>query len=198
MTELSRRDLLQRLAAAYGIAMIGCSRKGDRFAQELVCIHIFRPAEFVPAPLMEKTRSPSTREATEEYFGVGLPELVICTASTSLLDMFQYFWPFSRDDLARLQQSTKIRFSKAAIRGAPDVEDFAAYLRGHNSDLARSHAFSAVIFTLNEFTRHWTPEVIAASRQASIQEFVLFKDPTLPPYLCDYPAKQKGFKRPPP
>lgn len=198
MTELSRRDFLRRLAAAYGIAVMGCSRKGDRFAQELVCIHIFHPAEFVPAPLMEKTTPPSARKATHDYFGIGLPELVVCTTRTRLLDVFQYFWPFSRDDFARLQHSIEIRYSKPVIRGAPDVDDFAIYLRDYNSDLARGLASSAVVFTFNEFTRHWTPEVIAACRRAGVQEFVLFKDPTQPPYLCDYPAKQKGFKRPPP
>lgn len=197
MTALSRRDFLECLAAAYGMTMIG-SRQGDQFAREVVCIHIFHPAEFVPAPLMEKTKRLSTREPTEEYFGVGLPEVVICTTQVRLLDLFQYFWPFSRDDLARLQQSIEIRYSGPVIRGTPDVDDCAKYLREHRSELAQGLASSAVIFTLNEFTRHWSSEVIAASRQAGVHEFVLFKDPTRPPYLCDYPAKQKGFKRPPP
>jgi hypothetical protein len=199
VSELSRRGFLQRLGAAYGLAVIGCSRKGDWFAQEHVCIHIYHPAEFVAAPLTEKTRRPSTRKDTEEYFGVGLPELVVCTTRIALLDLFQYFWPFSRDDLAQLEQSIEIQFSKAIVRGAADIEDFASYLRAHSSDIAPSHASSAVIFTFNEFTRYWTPDVIAASRQAGVREFVVFKDPTQPPYICTCPAIQKGkFKRPPP
>jgi hypothetical protein len=112
--------------------------------------------------------------------------------------MFQYFWPFSRDDFARMQQSIEIRHYRPIVRGAPDIDDFAMYLRDHKTELDRGSTSSAVIFTFNEFTRHWTPEVIAASRDAGVKEFVLFKDPTQPPYLCTYPAKQKGFKRPPP
>ena len=198
MAELSRRDFLQLLAAAYGLAAMGCSRKGDRFEREVVCIHIFHPAEFIPAPLLEKSERPSVRDATEDYFGIGLPELMICTTQTKFLDMFQYFWPFSREDFERLQQSIEIRYSKPLIRGAADVDDFARYLRDHNAELARGLPSPAVIFTFNDFTRHWTPEVVAASRQSGVRELVLFKDPTLPPYLCTYPAKQKGFKRPPP
>lgn len=197
MNELSRRDFLQALAAAYGAAVMGCRRKGDRFAQELVCIHILHPAEFVPAPLMEKTTPTSARGAAGDYFSVGLPELIICTTRTRLLDLFQYFWPFSRDDFAHLQESIDIRYYKPVIRGAADIEDFAKYVRDHKSELSEK-VESAVIFTFNDFTRHWTPDLIAACRQVGVQEFVVFKDPSRPPYLCDYPAKQKGFKRPPP
>jgi len=198
MAELSRREFLQRLVAAYGMSLAGCSRKGDWFAREHVCIHIFHPAEPVAAPLMQETRSGSSRAADEEYFSVGLPEIVACTTRTRFLDMFQYFWPFSRDDFAHLQESIEIHYFKPIIRGTPDIDDFAAYLRDHHSELAHGPASSAVIFTFNDFTRHWAPELITASRQAGIQELVLFKDPTREPYLCTYPALQKGFKRPPP
>jgi len=198
MTGLSRRDFLQALAAAYGAALMGCEREGDRFAQEHVCIHIFDPADSIPAPLLERTAHPSVRDAAEDYFEIGLPELLFCTTRTRFLDMFQYFWPFSREDFARLQQSIAIGYQRQIIGRAADLDDFAMYLRAHKSELARGSASSAVIFTFNEFTRCWTPDVIAACRDANVREFVLFKDPTQPPYLCTYPAKQKGFKKPPP
>ncbi len=198
MTELSRRQFLQSLAAAYGAAVMGCRRKGDPFAQECVCIHIFHPAEFIPAPLLEGAARPPVRDAAMEYFGINLPELVICTTRTAFLDMFQYFWPFSRDDFARLEESIQILHVQPTINGTPDISASATYMREHADELTRAKGSSAVMFTFNEFTRHWTPDVIAACREAKIREFVLFKDPTRSPYLCTYPALQKGFKRPPP
>lgn len=198
MTELSRRVVLERLAAACGSAVFGCSRRSDPFARELVCIHIFHPVEPMPAPLLERTPRPPGRGGAEDAFGIGLPELIFCRARTALLDVFQHFWPFSRDDLARLRQSIEIQYSLGVIRSAGDVDDFVAHLRDHPANSAGDLPSSAVILTFNELTRPWTPDVIAASRDAGVDEFVLFKNPTLPPYLCDYPAKQKGFKRPPP
>jgi hypothetical protein len=194
MIELSRREFLQGLAAAYGAAVMGCRRTSDRFAQELVCIHIFPPAESISAPLLKRTTRLSVRDAAEDYFDIGLPELLICTTRTTFLDMFQYFWPLSRDDFARMQQSIEIRYYRPIICGAPDIDDFAMYLRDHKSELARGSGSSAVIFTFNEFTRYWTSEVIAASRDAGVKEFVLFKDPSQPPYLCTYPATERGSR----
>jgi hypothetical protein len=51
---------------------------------------------------------------------------------------------------------------------------------------------------MNDCTRHWAAAVAAASREGGADEMVVFKDPTIPPYLCDQPALQKGFRRPPP
>lgn len=199
MPELSRREFLERLAAAYAGAMtIGCSRKQDPFARERVCIHIFHPQEFIPAPLAEKTDDlPPPRSATQRYFNVGLPELVVCQSRARLLDLFQYFWPFSRADFDTLQKTITVGYQKFALYTARDVAEFASYLREHRSQSAGG-AGSTVIFTWNDFTRQWSPEVAAACRESAVREFVVFKDPTQSPYLCDYPAKQKGFKRPPP
>lgn len=198
MSGLSRREFLWRLSVAYGAALMGCHRKDDWFARELVCIHVLHPRESVPAPLLEKPATPAIRRDGREYFNIGLPELVLCTTRMRLLDMFQYFWPFSRDDFEQLQRSIEIQYQKPAINGPSDVEEFATRLRGQNDARAQLGANVAVIFTFNEFTRYWTADVIAACQQARVEEFVLFKDPSRPPYLCDYPARQKGFKRPPP
>jgi len=198
MLELSRREFLQTLAAAYGATVMGCKRTPAPFAQEHVCIHIFGPRDPIPAPLLEATPPPPTRDLTEEYFEIGLPELVACTTRTKFLDMFQYFWPFSRNDLAQLEESIEIGYQRPRIRGAADAGDFAGFLRSYKSQSVQAGASSAAVFVYNEFTRHWAPDVIAACRDAQIAEFVLFKDPTRAPYLCTFPAKQKGFKRPPP
>ncbi len=199
MSGLSRREFLERLAAAYaGSMMIGCSRKRDVFVREGVCIHVLHPQEFIPAPLTEKIAGPPTpRRADQTYFNIGLPELALCESRTPLLDRFQYFWPFSRTDFETLQNTITIRYQRATLSAAREVAEFAAYLREHRSGPAANAGWS-VIFIWNDFTRQWSPEVAAACRQSAVQEFVVFKDPTQPPYLCEYPAKQKGFKRPPP
>jgi len=198
MSELSRREFLERLAAVYaGTVISGCSRRRDRFAQERVCIHVLHPEEFIPAPLLEKTDLQLRRSTTQDYFNIGLPELAVCETRTRLLDLFQYFWPFSRDDFENLQKAVQIRYQKAAINTPLDVAEFAAFLRQDRSQWAKAGASSAVLFTWNDFTRQWSPDLAAACRESAIHEFVVFKNPTEPPYLCDYPAKQKGFKRPP-
>lgn len=196
MSQLSRREFLERLAAAYaGSMMLGCSRQQDVFARERVCIHVLHPREFIPAPLTERIGDLPPRRANQHYFNVGLPELILCETRTPLLDLFQYFWPFSRADFDTLQNTITIRYQKSTLQTARDVAEFAAYLREHRAPSAG--AGWAAIFTWNDFTRQWSPPIAAASRDSAVREFVVFKDPTEPPYLCDHPAKQKGFKRPP-
>ena len=57
---------------------------------------------------------------------------------------------------------------------------------------------SAIIFTYNDMTKYFASEIISQWQGFGIEELVLFKDPSKPPYLCSYPSLQKGFKRPPP
>lgn len=198
---MTRRELLQRLSLAYAGALLGCpmrNEKTDWFQQELVCIHIFNPAESLPAPLLEKAAAVPPRSRSQPYFNIGLPELVFCTTGTKFLDMFQYFWPFTREEFDRLQETIKIEFEKKAIAGPADIEELATKLRAAKEPLTGSSRTRAVILTYNEFTRHWTSGLIAACQGAGVEEFVVFKDPSRPPYLCDFPSKQKGFKKPPP
>ncbi len=198
MTYLSRRDLLECLAAACAsTALTGCSRRYDPYGAERVCIHVFHPRQFVPAPLAEKTDIQPRRSAGQQYFNIGLPELVVCQSRGRLLDLFQYFWPFSRDDFETLQKAIEIRYQKSIVSTASDVREFATYLREHRPQGAVMGASSAVIFTWNEYTRQWSADIVAACRESDVQEFVVFKNPAEPPYLCDFPAMQKGFKRPP-
>ena len=57
---------------------------------------------------------------------------------------------------------------------------------------------SVGVFTYNDFTRFFARRLLLAFRSAGLSEVVVFKDPRLPPYLCDAPARQKRFRRPPP
>lgn len=196
MTDLTRRLLLQRLSLTFAGLLVDCQKR-DWFEQELVCIHIFNPRDSLPAPLLEKVAH-VPRRSRQDYFQIGLPELILCTTETEFLDMFQYFWPFSRSELEQLQNAIRIEFQTPIIAGTTDVKKFTRYLREHYDALTQAGRHLAVFFTFNEFTRYWTSAVIAACRGADVGELIIFKDPSRPPYLCDYPSRQKGFKRPPP
>lgn len=198
MDGLSRRTFLEILSSAYLSMLAGCRKGTDWFGQELVCIHLFNPQEELPAPLLQQPVAPARRSAAGADFNVGLPELVLCTTRRPFLDLFPYFWPFSRADLNQLEDLIQILYTKDVLRGDVDAADFAGYLRTHARDLARPDSSSAVIFTFHDFTRALLPAVVSACRQAKIGELVVFKDPSRAPYLCEYPAKQRGFKRPPP
>jgi hypothetical protein len=90
------------------------------------------------------------------------------------------------------------RFSKSELTGKGDVVDFSKYLEDHRDALSMRDKKTAIIFTLNDFTKYYTSDLVELWRNYGIKEFVLFKDPSRSPYLCSYPALQKGFKRPPP
>ncbi len=197
MAVLSRRELLLRLAAAYGgVILGGCKRSSDHFASERICIHVLHPRNSIPLPLLQSTNSVPRRDRGTEYFTVGLPELVVCQTRSRLLDAFPYFWPFSRSDFETLERSIAIQHQISTIDVAHQVSEFALFLR--NNKAANAGASTAVIFTFNGATQRWSARIANACREAGVEELVVFKDPTIPPYLCDYPAKQKGFKRPPP
>lgn len=194
MHGLSRRKFLELLSSAYVAMLAGCHRKPDWFGQELVCIHVFDPRERLPAPLLLETARPARRPV----FSVGLPEIVLCTTGTYFLDGFPYFWPFSRADMNHLEDSIEILYHKNVLTDDADVGEFVDYLRTHSRYLQRPGTSAATIFTYHDFTRALLPAVVSACRQAKIAELVIFKDPSRAPYLCEYPARQKGFKRPPP
>ncbi len=195
MSSLSRREFLSRLCAAYVAALSGCKR-GDLFAREAVCIHIYEAGDPIPRPLLTRTTA-NSRGPGRDYFEVGLPELVLCSTRTRFLDMFEYFWPFSRQDFERLQRSVTIEFQKDLIRGDEDVETLAKHIR-ETPHASRRNAATAVLFTFNDYTAQFAAAIAAVFRTSQLQEFIVFKDPTQPPYLCEYPARQKGFRKPPP
>lgn len=194
---MTRRELLERLSFVCMAAWLGC-RAEDWFDRELVCIHIFGPQDSIPAPLLEKVPHRPRRRRERRGFGIGLPELVACTTSRPLLELFQYFWPFSREDFKQLERSIAIKFEIALLGDADEVEEWKRFLRERRRGFQKEGKNLAVLFTLNEFTQGWAPELIAACRSAAVDEFAVFKDPSQPPYLCEFASRQKGFKRPPP
>jgi len=195
MKKLTRRELLQRLSVAWGAATLGC-QKSDWFGKELVCIHIFGRQDPIPAPLLEKPSGAPGRRPPE-LFQVGLPELILCTTRTKFLDMFQYFWPFTRPELEQLQRAMTVEFQRATLSGAHDIAALQQRLNEQES-LRKPGTTTAVILTFNDATRHWASRLVEIVREASIDELIILKDPSRPPYLCDYPSRQRGFKKPPP
>ncbi len=194
----TRREFLVRLSAAHAAMALGCnqSSEGDWLGRERVCIHVFDLREPLPGPLQETDTAVPPR-GNKAYFNPGIPELALCTTSMKFLQMFQYFWPVTREEMARLERTTELRFQRAIINSGREIEEFAAYLRAHRGDSRPPGTSIAALFTFHDYTRQWIAAVVRASQQAGVDEFVLFKDPTLPPYLCDYPSRQKGFRRPP-
>jgi hypothetical protein len=170
----------------------------DYFDKELVCVHIYDPSRDLPEPLLSQYRKFGRRSSDTEYFQIGLAELILCRTEMKLLDMFQYFWPVSRPEVKRLRGSIKILFRQPFIEGADSLIDFQTIVKKQNNLRAGKKEALAVILTLNEYTKYGCSLIVDICRSSGIEEFVIFKDPSRPPYLCSYPSQQKGFKRPPP
>jgi hypothetical protein len=192
----SRREVLDVLFAALSVGSLGC-RRGDSIARERVCVHVLDPLGSVPDPLLERRRHATVKSAANRLFELGLPELLLCTTKVRFLEMFPYFWPLTRDEVDRFRRTVTVRFERATLTGPDDVEALVKTLRDHGEGWRVPGMTSAVILTLNDASIGWADAVVAASRDARIEELVVFKDPSVPPYLCDYPALQKGFRRPP-
>ena len=188
--EFARRDVVELLILLLAGAALGC-RRGDPFARELVCIHIFDPAEPLPEPLRPVAGRVASRAGTAA-FSVGLPELLVARANRPLLELFQYFWPFTRAELEQLRAELTVEFSRGALTSDADLAAFrkalAAGGQGRRVVVLTHHAGNAALVA----------EAAATCAPAAVAELVILKDPSEPPYLCDYPARQKGFKKPPP
>ncbi len=195
MRVMTRRDLLGWLSLLPAAAT-GCraGAAGDRIGRERLCIHVYDARRPLPAPLLEQSPRPRASPADGDRFGVGLPELLVCSTAAKLLDAFPYVWPVSREDFRRLTRTIAIEFQKPVLASAADVGELRAALRGRAATSRRS----AVIYTLHDLTRSFAPDVAAACREGSVDDLVVLKDPALAPYLCEHPSQQRGFKRPPP
>jgi len=189
---------MARLSAAYLAMVTGCHKEGNWFGRELVCIHVFHPTEQLPGPLLERMEQIASRPSGKRYFNIGLPEAVRCTTGTKFLEMFPYFWPFSRTDFDQLERALQIHWHKEVIDGSSDLDELVRYIHTHPDALKQPGTSSAVLFTFHEYTRRLTAYLVGVCREAGIAELVLFKDPSQAPYFCTYPALQRGFKRPPP
>ena len=191
MSGLSRRDCLGALLAL--LATPGCIR-GGRFARKLVCNHIFELNETPPAPLLAAAASAGELRPAAAEFDIGLPELMLCTTKTRFLDVFRTFWPVWRTDIERLRRSVAIAFQLPVVRAEHDVETFAAALAALRRATPRGETRLVAVFTLHGETRPLLPPVARAAIDGGAEELILFKDPSIPPYFCDYPARQeKGW-----
>ena len=196
--ELSRREILRLMMIALPANFFGFWAR-NYFDEELVCVHVYDLAQALPEPLLQRSNQIEKRFKNKEYFQIGLPELILCRTKMKLIDMFSYFWPVSRPEIKRLQGSITIEFKKPVIEDINDLADFQKILENLNDASQDEKGSLALILTLNNYTKHMCPLLMdICHNSGGIEELVIFKDPSRPPYLCTYPSQQKGFKRPPP
>ena len=193
---LSRRKLLEMLLLIPCSALLGCSSK-NLFKRERVCVHVYRPQQFVPKPLLELSGG-LVPKRKEELFSIGIPELIVCSFSHSLVETFQYVWPLTEDEFRTFEQSMVIEWAVDKIKGAEDIAKFRDHFQASGGPKRSASGNKIVAFTLNAYTQYWIPEVASICCESGADELVVFKDPTVSPYLCDHPSLQKGFKREPP
>ncbi len=190
---LSRREMLRFLTVILPTALFGYNVI-DYFDEELVCVHVYGLSQNLPASLLERNETSEKRIEEGSYFQIGLPELILCRTEMRLLDIFAYFWPITRPEIQRFQNSSRVLFSLPKIE---HVDQFAELETALNQ--TKTHKGSlAVILTLNDYTQNACHRMVNICREKGVAEMVIFKDPSKPPYLCSYPSQQKGFKKKPP
>ncbi len=193
----SRREMLGFLMLVFPASLVGQKRK-DYFDRELVCVHVYDLAKDVPEPLLEKPASIETRSKSMDHFEIGLPELILCRTRHKLLDMFSYFWPITRPEIQQMRESISVVYELPVIEHTDSLDDFKQILDKQRQIRETGQGFLAVIWTMNDYTRSGSSLLIDICRGRGVDELVIFKDPSRPPYLCAHPSQQKGFKRPPP
>jgi hypothetical protein len=197
MNKFSRREMLQLLGLLFPATLLGFREK-DSFDEELVCAHIFQPTFRLPEPLLTKYRNIPERNKLKNLFHVGISELLLCTTEIKFLSIFQYFWPITRNEFQSSYKQISIEYQKLELNEKQDILDFSRYLESNWNGSKGENSKLAIIFTYNDMTKYFASEIISQWQGFGIEELVLFKDPSKPPYLCSYPSLQKGFKRPPP
>ena len=194
---LSRREMLRFLTVVLPTALFGFT-KIDYFDEELVCVHVYGLSQNLPDPLLERNEKPEKRVEGGSYFQIGLPELILCRIEIRLLDIFAYFWPVTRPEIQRFQNSSKVLFSLPIIEYIDQLAEFETALNRTGKRQITHKGSLAVILTLNAYTRNACHRLVNICREKGVAELVIFKDPSKPPYLCSYPSRQKGFKKKPP
>ena len=197
MNKFTRREILQLLGLLFPATLLGFREK-DIFDEELVCVHIFQTAFRIPEPLLIQYKNIPERNKFRNLFHVGMPELLLCITETKFLSIFQYFWPITRSEFQSSYKQISIEYQKLELNEKQDILDFSRYLESNWSGSKKEGSKSVIIFTYNDMTKYFASEIIRQWQGIGIEELVLFKDPSRPPYLCSYPSLQKGFKRPPP
>ena len=200
MSRFTRRQILQMLSMILPASALGFRSEGaqDAFDKELVCVHIFQLGFKIPDPLWERYDSIPVRRKPSDLFNLKIPELLLCSTDKKFLSIFEYFWPIERAEFNDTLRKVTVKYEKVKITEKSDVSEFSGILENIHAGSKRDIKKTAVIFTLNDFTRYFVADILNLWQTYGINEFVLFKDPSKPPYLCSYPSLQKGFKRPPP
>ena len=200
MNRFTRRQILQMLSMILPTSALGfrSKRAQDAFDKELVCVHIFQPGFKIPYPLWERYDSIPVRGNLPDLFNLKIPELLLCSTDKNFLSIFEYFWPIERAEFIDTLKKVTVKYEKANITEKSDVSIFSRFLESIYAKSKRNIKKTAVIFTLNDFTRYFAADILNLWQIYGINELVLFKDPSKPPYLCSYPSLQKGFKRTPP
>jgi hypothetical protein len=194
---LSRREMLRFLTVVLPTALFGFNVI-DYFDEELVCVHVFALSQKLPEPLLERNQKSEKRIAGGSYFQIGLPELILCRTEIRLLDIFAYFWPITRPEIQRFQNSSKVLFSLPIVEHVDQLSGLDTALNRTGKKQNSQKGSLAVILTLNSYTRNACHRLVNICREKGVAEMVIFKDPSRPPYLCNYPSQQKGFKKKPP
>ena len=200
MYRFTRRQVLQMLSMILPASAFGFRSEGsqDAFDKELVCVHIFQPGFKIPDPLWERYNFIPVRGNPSDLFNLKIPELLLCRTDKRFLSILEYFWPIERAEFNDALRKVTVKYEKVKITEKSDISEFSGLLESIHAETKRNIKKTAVIFTLNEFTRYFAADILNLWQTYGINEFVLFKDPSKPPYLCSYPSLQKGFKRPPP
>ena len=192
MPALTRRQLLDVLAVALPGALAACRSKALS-PEERVCVHVYPESLALPASILEELGDAPARRLTVAPFTTGLPEILVCTSSVPFLQLFPYFWPVATEELRRARDSIRVLFQVEQLSSSGEADGAERWLAGQSLP-----AGSVGVFTYNDYTRFFARRLLLAFRSARLSEVVVFKDPSVPPYLCDAPARQKRFRRPPP
>jgi len=111
----------------------GCGR-GDWFARERVCVHVYRPDQFLPLPLLEVPHAfPPARDGAA-LFGLGLPELLVCSHPRPLLQVFEYFWPLTKEEFLEPMGLSQYRLAKEIGVPAQRIGEIVAGKRAITAD----------------------------------------------------------------
>ncbi len=193
MATFSRRRLLAVFGSAFPVAALSCRSRALR-PDERVCVHVYPESLALPRPLLAEYNAAPERPAGESAFATGLPELFVCRTEIPFLRLFPYFWPVEPGELRLARASMRVLFAVERLGAAVDAERAVAWLARE----APLPPGTAGVLTYNDRTRFFCAGVLGALRAARVAETVVFKDPSVPPWLCDEPAVQKRFRRPPP
>jgi hypothetical protein len=125
--------LLEQLLLAPCVSLVSC-RDRDWLERERVCVHVYRPSQFLPKPLLE-TPLPPPRQRRPVSFKLAYPELVLCSLPRSLVETFQYFWPLSKEEFRDFESGARIEWALPTIDGPDGMVRLREALRAYRDYL---------------------------------------------------------------